>query len=196
MNKTLLYPGIIFTIKFLIMHIYLYKINTNKHNILKIEQIIGDSNENTLKRSLLSSIAHRDFKHLITNIFSFIVISILLTDLTHFYVPIIIFYITIILNHILILLLNDNIPKSRVLGASGGIWGLYIFYVCIFLILKKQKTTLPLSIHKIMSIIIILFVCKELYKFLNKNKYKNNISYISHILGILSGFISYYILII
>jgi membrane associated rhomboid family serine protease len=184
-----LFIGFIFNIIFIINYFFIsyFKINVN-NKILKYDQIIGSPEENTIYRSFISSHIHTNFLHLIQNCICLNIISYLLVDITFWYIPVIIFYFTLFTDHFIIELIKFK--RSRVIGSSGCILGLYGFYLSNILIKLFNQSIKLNNIHLFSIFIIIIIFFQLIYKFYKEIlKETDNISDTSHIIGFIIGLI-------
>ena len=196
-----MYIGFIFNIIFIINYFFISEFNikiNNKNKLSKFEQIIGSPEENTIYRSFMSSHHHRNFLHLIKNSICLNIIFYLLTTITNWYTPIIIFYLSLITDHFVMEIIKFK--RVRIIGSSGCILGLYGFYFS-YVLTKIYNNTININnIHifnntininniHIFSLSIILLLFLNLIRNFNDEikKEKNNTSDTSHFIGFIIG---------
>ena len=184
-----LFIGFIFNIIFIINYFLISEFNikiNNKKKLSNYEQLIGSNN--SIYRSFTSSHIHRSFLHLIENCICLNVISYLLVDISYWYIPLIIFYLTLFTDHFIINLIKFR--KTRVIGSSGCILGLYGFYLSYILIKVFNNTIKINNIHIFSIYVIITLFFKLTYNFYKELQYENNkISDTSHFIGFIIGII-------
>ena len=195
-----LYSGIFFTFVFFFYFLYLsnfdLKINNkrDKKLINKNIQFLGNPKENNIYRSFMSNHSHLDLTHLISNIIGINIISFLISDLFNWYYPLILFFFTIIIEHIFVEL--KNLDKSKVIGASGSILGLFGFYF-FYLLFNINNFNNFSIIHQysfFLNIIILINIIVEFKKNSKDNNDRNkdgDTSEISHLIGFSLGFINF-----